>query len=74
MSNNKENSGILFNNKNKKEDKHPAYTGTATINGVAYELASWIKEGKAGKFMTISFKVKESTPNPSNENTDDLPF
>ena len=74
MSNNKDNSGILFTNKNKKEDKHPAYTGTATINGVVYELASWIKEGKAGKFMSISFKVKESSAPTSNNYSDDTPF
>lgn len=28
------NSGVLFKNNNKKEDKHPDYNGTCIIDGV----------------------------------------
>jgi len=39
---------ILSPNKFKKEDKHPAYTGTITLDGVKYRLAAWIKKGSDG--------------------------
>jgi len=52
------NSGILFRNDKKQPgDNLPDYRGTAEVNGVALEMAAWIKTGNEGKkFMTISFK------------------
>lgn len=52
-------SGVLFKNNRKEEDRHPDYTGDVTVEGKTWRLAAWIKEGKAGKFMSL--RVSEDT-------------
>jgi hypothetical protein len=54
-----DNSGVLFRNDNKETDKHPDYKGSLTIGGAEYWLSAWIKDGKRGKFMSLSVKPKE---------------
>ncbi|MFQ5622417.1 MAG: hypothetical protein ACE5FS_03375 [Paracoccaceae bacterium] len=49
-----ENTGTLFKAE-KKTDRHPDYTGTATINGTRMRIAAWIKDGKKGKFLSLAF-------------------
>lgn len=57
-----DNSGILFKN----DDKDPAnerdrdYQGSLTVNGTEYWLSAWIKQGKKGKFMSLSVKPKDA--------------
>ena len=54
------NSGVLFKNDKKKNEKNRDYQGNAEIDGVAYWVSAWIKTGKSGvKFMSLSFKPKE---------------
>jgi hypothetical protein len=55
-----DNSGLLFRNDNKETSKHPDYKGSATIAGTEYWLSAWIKEGKRGKFMSLSVKPKDA--------------
>jgi hypothetical protein len=55
----KENSGSLFKNDKREKDTHPHATGTAKINGVEYWVSAWTKEGKKGKWQSLSFKPKE---------------
>jgi hypothetical protein len=52
-------SGVLFKNDKNGNDKRPDYRGEITIHGALFELAAWIKEGKKGKFMSLSIKPKE---------------
>ena len=63
------NSGILFKNDKWTEGSNlPRYRGTAVVDGVDYEIASWIKDGKKGKFMTLSFQKKErAEPEPDDQ-------
>lgn len=77
------NSGVLFKNDRKETDKHPDYTGKATVNGVELRLAAWIKSGAKGKFMSLSFTdpsgQREKTPEkyaPRKDDgfNDDIPF
>ena len=75
------NSGSLFKNDKKKTDKHPDYTGSGEVDGVEYWFSAWIKEGKKGKFMSLSFQPKDQhapeqqgeAPYGGNQD-DDTPF
>ena len=76
MSQNKNNSGVLFRNSKKKfkptddgakvpaddkEAKKPDYTGDATIDGVDYWMAAWIKESQkqnGAKYFSFAFTPK----------------
>jgi hypothetical protein len=56
----REGSGSLFKNDQKGNEKAPGYRGEILLGGVLYELAGWLKEGKNGKFFSISGKPKEN--------------
>ncbi len=53
-------SGALFKNTKKEAgSKQPDYTGNAlSPSGEYFELSAWIKEGKSGKFMSVSLQPK----------------
>lgn len=81
------NSGSLFKNDKKKNDKHPDLTGTAEIGGNKFYVSAWVKEGKNSgkKFYSLSFTSaedslkrepvkQEDNPVKQDEKTDDLPF
>ena len=74
----KEGQGALFKNTEKKSEKHPDYRGDITIGGAKFWLSAWIKEGKKGKYMSVSAQPKtEKTAagykhNPAPGATDDL--
>lgn len=67
-----DNSGILFKNKFKKEDKQPDAVGSITVDGKKYALAGWIKENDKGKFTTL--RVSEFKEKEQKYKKDDLPF
>ncbi len=55
----RDNSGSVWVNDKKTEDKHPDRTGSAIIDGVEYFVDGWLKETQAGKkFLSLSFKRK----------------
>jgi len=56
----KEGSGSLFKNDRKTTENHPDYTGSIMVNNRECYLSAWVKEGKKGKFFSVSIgKVKE---------------
>ena len=59
------NRGVLFKNDKREKDTHPHFTGKINIDGVEYWLSAWTKEGKSGKFFSLSAKAKEDAPKAS---------
>ena len=82
----KEGSGSLFKNDRKTTDNHPDYTGSIMVNNKEHYLSAWVKEGKKGKFFSVSigkeklpmgFKAAGSDELPKSEpfiDDSDLPF
>lgn len=53
------NRGALFRKANRTNDKQPEYDGSINVEGVDYWLSAWLKDGKNGKFFSLSVKRKE---------------
>jgi hypothetical protein len=77
----RDNSGVLFKEQDKKTPNHPDYKGNITVNGKPYWLSAWIKEGKTGKFMGLAVSPKEemNTSSPKTKSSiedmdSDVPF
>jgi hypothetical protein len=76
----KEGQGSLFKNDKGDNPKRPDYRGELNIEGTVYELAAWIKEGKKGKFMSMTAKPalgKQAPPAKAAKPaqvSDDVPF
>lgn len=67
--NQRENSGALFENKRRKTEKHPNYTGSLSVTcqhcgGInAFEQSAWTKKDKNGaNYYSQSFRVKQEQP------------
>jgi hypothetical protein len=58
------NTGALFVNEKKTEAKHPNFRGSAQIvtpSGDVMDLwvSAWVKQGKNGEFLSLSYTPKE---------------
>ncbi len=75
------NSGVLFKNDKKGNQKAPDYKGKVNIEGKEKDIAGWIREGKSGKFISIKISemmkkdnVFDNKPKTVFDNKTDLPF
>jgi len=56
------NSGALFKNNRKTEEKHADYSGTLNVNGTDHWISAWLRTDKNGnKFMSLFVKRKDGT-------------
>jgi len=53
---NKPNSGAIFKNDKKGNDKAPDYRGKVNVNGKEMEVSLWVNEGKNGKYFAAKFQ------------------
>lgn len=72
--------GQLFRNRYKEKENQPDHKGSMTTpDGKEWEISAWIKEGRNGKFFSISiqepYKKKEEAPSVDPATLDDdIPF
>jgi hypothetical protein len=70
----REGQGSLFKNENRTGDNQPNARGDALIGGVVYEISAWTKEGKKGKFQSLSIKPKQERQRQADDGPADEPF
>lgn len=75
----KQNTGAIFKNEKKADQKHPDYRGKINIYGKDMEIALWIRESQNGlKYFSAALSEPynpEQTQSVSVQNNDDdLPF
>ena len=67
---NKDNSGALFKEEEKKSEKHPDYKGNCLVNGQKMYIAAWINESQSGKkYMSLSFSAPSTDAKYKKENS-----
>ena len=73
MSEQKDNSGVLFKNDKWEEgSKAPPYTGTGMVNGEAVRIAAWVNTSKNGrKYFSIKFSEVSDAQEPKKKETID---
>ena len=59
----KENSGSLFKNNYKNDDRHPDYKGKINVAGKILDIALWKRTSKDGKTTYLSVQVAEPYKN-----------
>ena len=76
-----DNSGAVFKNDRKEQEKQPDYKGSLTVNGSEYWISAWLNESKNGqKYMGLKVNLKEQQQAPAApkndavEFDDDVPF
>lgn len=75
----KDNSGSLFREAEKKSERSPDYTGKAMIDGKMKRIAGWIKQTKAGgNFLSLAISdpqpPREQAPATQQDTVGDIPF
>jgi uncharacterized protein (DUF736 family) len=79
---NKINTGAMFANKKKTEEKHPNARGTINVDGREWEIAAWVKTDKNGnKYYSLAVsepykkdEAKPASPAVDEPENEDLPF
>lgn len=69
---NNNNSGVLYKNDYKENEKQPDLTGKAEVEGKHYKLSAWTKRNDDGsyKLTSIAFTPKDEVPEPNQPKKD----
>lgn len=73
----KDNTGSIFSNDKKGNEKAPDYKGTINVEGKEFSIALWVREGNKGKFFSTKIEqpyVKKDSPVSAKEEVSDPPF
>lgn len=74
----KDNSGSIFRNERRDNDRQPSHRGSAKIDGTEYWISAWVNETNSGsKYFSLKFEPKEvnNFSEPKDYDTDeDVPF
>ncbi len=57
----RDNSGSLFQNKDKNSENHPDYSGSIRIDGKDYWLSGWKKVSNDKPWLSLAIKPKDGT-------------
>ena len=70
------NSGVLFRNAKKENEKQPDYTGSVDIEGTEYWLSGWKRtaKGSGNTFISIKLQDKNESNEQKQENKEEIPF
>lgn len=71
----KDNSGSVWHNERKRNDRDPGYTGSALIDGKEYYVSLWVNDDKrkpGKKRLSMSFNPKDDAPARASAPVDDL--
>jgi len=59
------NTGALFTNDRKTNDRQPGFTGKVDVEGKEYWLSAWAKKTRTGKpFMSLALTPVDAAPAP----------
>jgi len=67
---NRDMSGILFRNEEKRGENSPDYGGTCMVNGIEYRVSGWRKDGKKGPFVSLAFRPMREEQKPQSKPTE----
>jgi len=70
----REGSGVLFPERDKKNEKAPDFKGNILIGGNQIRIAGWKKQGQKGTFISLSVDQKPKAPAKANEPEADFDF
>jgi hypothetical protein len=75
MGEKRNNSGSINKNDSKSEPganpNWPDYNGKCVVGGVGYWISGWVKETDGRRWMSLSFKEKDASESPVNQETVD---
>jgi hypothetical protein len=71
------NRGALFKNDRKQQENHADYQGAVNVEGKDFYLNAWVREGKNGKYFSLSVKPKQPRRDGMDQSdpfSDSVPF
>ena len=72
MNGQRDDAGTLSRNADKGDNpKRPDYRGRAMVDGRAYWLSGWLKDGPHGKFLSLAFTARDDRDTRTDDN---VPF